>query len=149
MHPFRAACRSGLARIRAEGRYRTFTPLRKQADRFPVFTTTAPDGLTRDITVWSSNDYLAMGVHPAVVQAATHAAVTMGAGGGGLYDKPATSPAPATSMTRSKPNSPPCTTNPPPCSSPPATSPTRPRSPPCCAACPTGTSSRMPKTTTP
>ncbi len=82
MHPFRAACRSGLARIRAEGRYRTFTPLRKQADRFPVFTTTTPDGLTRDITVWSSNDYLAMGVHPAVIQAATHAAITMGAGAG-------------------------------------------------------------------
>ena len=91
MHPFRAACRSGLARIRAEGRYRTFTPLRKQADRFPVFTTTAPDGLTRDITVWSSNDYLAMGVHPAVVQAATHAAVTMGAGAGGTRNIAGTS----------------------------------------------------------
>jgi 5-aminolevulinate synthase len=90
MHPFRLACRDGLARIRSEGRYRTFTPLRKQADRFPVFTTTR-DGRTRDITVWSSNDYLAMGVHPVVVQAAAEAAAQMGAGAGGTRNIAGTS----------------------------------------------------------
>ncbi len=90
MHPFRVACRNGLARIRAEGRYRTFTPLRKQAGRFPVFTTTR-DGVTRDITVWSSNDYLAMGVHPVVVRAAMEAAEQMGAGAGGTRNIAGTS----------------------------------------------------------
>ncbi len=90
MHPFRHACRNGLARIRAEGRYRIFTPLRKQADRFPVFTATR-DGVTRDITVWSSNDYLGMGVHPAVVNAVAEAARQMGAGAGGTRNIAGTS----------------------------------------------------------
>ena len=90
MHPFRLACRAGLARIRQEGRYRSFTPLRKQADRFPVFTTLR-DGVQRDVTVWSSNDYLAMGVHPVVINAAADAARTMGAGAGGTRNIAGTS----------------------------------------------------------
>jgi 5-aminolevulinate synthase len=63
MHPFRAACRRSLSEISREGRYRVFTPLRKDAARFPVYTM-MQDGGQRDITVWSSNDYLGMGVHP-------------------------------------------------------------------------------------
>ncbi len=90
MHPFRLAARAELDRIRAEGRYRTFTPLRKHADRFPVFTLHR-DGQTRDITVWSSNDYLAMGIHPVVVGAAMEAARTMGAGAGGTRNIAGTS----------------------------------------------------------
>ncbi len=90
MHPFRLACRNGLSRIRAEGRYRTFTPLKKQADRFPVFTT-VQDGVERDVTVWSSNDYLGMGVHPEVIAAAAQAAATMGAGAGGTRNIAGTS----------------------------------------------------------
>ncbi len=90
MHPFRSACRDGLARIRAEGRYRNFTPLRKSASRFPIFTTGQGDE-QRDVTVWSSNDYLAMGVHPVVIEAATRAAQEMGAGAGGTRNIAGTS----------------------------------------------------------
>ncbi|HET9018314.1 MAG TPA: 5-aminolevulinate synthase [Acetobacteraceae bacterium] len=90
MHPFRLAARNELDRIRAEGRYRTFTPLRKHADRFPVFTM-EHGGTTRDITVWSSNDYLAMGIHPVVVEAAREAAWRMGAGAGGTRNIAGTS----------------------------------------------------------
>ncbi len=90
MHPFRLAARAELDRIRAQGRYRTFTPLRKQADRFPVYTVER-DGKVRDITVWSSNDYLGMGVHPAVIRAAMTAAQEMGAGAGGTRNIAGTS----------------------------------------------------------
>jgi 5-aminolevulinate synthase len=90
MHPFRAACRDGLAKIRSEGRYRSFTPLRKDASRFPVFSV-AHEGGRRDVTVWSSNDYLAMGVHPAVIEAAAEAARSMGAGAGGTRNIAGTS----------------------------------------------------------
>jgi 5-aminolevulinate synthase len=90
MHPFRLAARAELDHIRAEGRYRTFTPLRKHADRFPVYTLER-DGRTREITVWSSNDYLGMGVHPVVVDAAMEAAREMGAGAGGTRNIAGTS----------------------------------------------------------
>ncbi len=90
MHPFRLAARAELDRIRAQGRYRTFTPLRKQAGRFPVYSM-ARDGKVRDITVWSSNDYLAMGVHPEVVAATVAAAQEMGAGAGGTRNIAGTS----------------------------------------------------------
>jgi 5-aminolevulinate synthase len=90
MHPFRLAARAELDRIRAQGRYRVFTPLLKDASRFPVYTQ-QHDGKVRDITVWSSNDYLAMGVHPVVVQAAMDAARTMGAGAGGTRNIAGTS----------------------------------------------------------
>jgi 5-aminolevulinate synthase len=82
MHPFHDACRRALADIRRQGRYRTFTPLRKQADRFPVYAMTR-NGVEHDVTVWSANDYLGMGVHPVVVEAAAKAAREMGAGAGG------------------------------------------------------------------
>jgi 5-aminolevulinate synthase len=90
MHTFRLAARTELDRIRAQGRYRTFTPLRKQAARFPVYTM-GRGGQVRDITVWSSNDYLGMGVHPAVVEAAVTAAREMGAGAGGTRNIAGTS----------------------------------------------------------
>ncbi len=90
MHPFRLAARAELDRIRADGRYRTFTPLRKHAERFPVYTLER-DGRAREITVWSSNDYLAMGIHPVVVGAAMEAARMMGAGAGGTRNIAGTS----------------------------------------------------------
>ena len=90
MHPFRHAARQKLAEIRTQGRYRVFTPLRKDATRFPVFAMQDGD-TTRDITVWSSNDYLGMGVHPVVIQAAVDAAQTMGAGAGGTRNIAGTS----------------------------------------------------------
>ena len=89
MHPFQAHCREALADIEAQGRYRRFTPLQKQAERFPLYR--RPDG--SDVLVWSSNDYLAMGGHPLVIEAACAAAREMGAGAGGTRNISGTSPA--------------------------------------------------------
>jgi 5-aminolevulinate synthase len=89
MHPFYDHCRQSLTAIRAQGRYRTFTPLMKQAASFPLYR--SPDG--SEVLVWSSNDYLAMGGHPVVVEAACAAARAMGAGAGGTRNISGTSPA--------------------------------------------------------
>jgi 5-aminolevulinate synthase len=89
MHPFHAHCRDALEAIEAQGRYRRFTPLRKQADRFPLYR--RPDG--GEVLVWSSNDYLAMGGHEVVVTAACLAACDMGVGAGGTRNISGTSPA--------------------------------------------------------
>jgi len=89
MVAFHAYCRRTLDDIRSQGRYREFTPLQKQADRFPYYQ--RPDGT--EVLVWSSNDYLAMGGHPVVVQAACDAAREMGAGAGGTRNISGTSPA--------------------------------------------------------
>src|ERR1700674_5725110 len=88
MTEFHAYCGKALADIRAQQRYRTFIPLEKQADRFPLYR--GPGG--REILVWSSNDYLAMGGHPVVVEAARETARTMGAGAGGTRNISGTSP---------------------------------------------------------
>ena len=55
MSTFQTFCRQALDDIRAQGRYREFTALQKQAERFPYYR--RPDG--REVLVWSSNDYLA------------------------------------------------------------------------------------------
>jgi 5-aminolevulinate synthase len=89
MLSFQAYCRQSLDAIRAQGRYRQFTALQKQAERFPYYR--RPDGT--EILVWSSNDYLAMGGHPVVVDAACQAARAMGAGAGGTRNIGGTSPA--------------------------------------------------------
>jgi 5-aminolevulinate synthase len=88
MTPFQAYCREALADIRAQGRYRVFTPLQKQADRFPYYR--RPDG--SEVLVWSSNDYLGMGGHPVVVNAARDTVSRMGAGAGGTRNISGTSP---------------------------------------------------------
>lgn len=88
MKPFQAHCRRTLDTIRAQGRYRTFTALEKRADVYPYYL--RPDG-TR-VLVWSSNDYLAMGGHPVLVNAARDAAAAMGVGAGGTRNIGGTSP---------------------------------------------------------
>jgi 5-aminolevulinate synthase len=88
MHPFHAHCRESLASIEAQGRYRRFTPLRKQAEHFPLYR--RPDG--SEVLVWSSNDYLGMGGHPVVIEAACAAAREMGAGAAGTRNISGTSP---------------------------------------------------------
>jgi len=91
MHAFLDHCRSQLADIRAQGRYRRFTPLTRNADRFPVYTI-LQDGQPRDITVWSSNDYLAMGVDAVTIRGARDALERLGAGAGGTRNIGGTSP---------------------------------------------------------
>jgi len=88
MHPFHSHCRAKLDEIQAQGRYRRFTPLAKQASRFPVYQ--RHDGT--EVLVWSSNDYIAMGNHPVVIEAACETARTMGAGAGGTRNISGTSP---------------------------------------------------------
>ncbi len=84
MHPFHDHARRTLAEIHAQGRYRRFAPLLKQAGRFPVYVMEAAGGgVPREVTVWSSNDYLGMGTDPVVVNAAREALDAMGVGAGG------------------------------------------------------------------
>ena len=83
-HPFYEHCEDTLDRIRQQGRYRTFTPLARQAERFPLYEEEYP-GLPegREVIVWSTNDYLGMGVVPEVQDAAIAAIRDHGAGAGG------------------------------------------------------------------
>ncbi|MES2667643.1 MAG: 5-aminolevulinate synthase [Pseudomonadota bacterium] len=83
MTRYDAALDQSLARLHAEGRYRTFIDIERRQGRFPHAVWTRPDGSTADITVWCGNDYLGMGQHPQVL-AAMHAALdATGAGSGG------------------------------------------------------------------
>ncbi len=88
MNAFHAHCQTVLDEIRGQGRYRVFTPLQKHSEEFPWYR--RPDGSR--VLVWSSNDYLAMGGHPVVIEAACAAARTMGAGAGGTRNISGTSP---------------------------------------------------------
>src|SRR6476660_7773035 len=66
--------------IRSENRYRVFADLERCAGHFPQ---AFDHRLQHQVTVWCSNDYLAMGQHP-VVLAAMHEAIELtGAGSGG------------------------------------------------------------------
>ncbi|GAB0116272.1 5-aminolevulinate synthase [Acidisoma sp. 7E03] len=91
MNAFVEHCRSHLAEIEAQGRYRRFTPLARDATRYPVYQLTE-NGRTRDITVWSANDYLGMGVDDGVIAAGRSALETLGAGAGGTRNISGTSP---------------------------------------------------------
>ncbi|MCH4268532.1 MAG: 5-aminolevulinate synthase [Brevundimonas sp.] len=74
--------------LKQEGRYRVFADLERLAPDTPY----ARDHRRgRTITIWCSNDYLSMGVHPEVVEAAQGAIRTYGAGAGGTRNISGTS----------------------------------------------------------
>ncbi len=76
--------RAAVARIRAEGRYRVFCDLAREAGAFPQARRyPRPEAAPLPVTVWCSNDYLGMGQHPVVLEAACAAVQSMGAGAGG------------------------------------------------------------------
>lgn len=78
-----ATFKAARAALKAEKRYRVFTEIERDCSRFPVARWHGPNGLSRDVVVWCSNDYLGMGRHPEVVSAMTDTAGRSGVGAGG------------------------------------------------------------------
>jgi 5-aminolevulinate synthase len=79
---YEAFFRKSVDGIKAEGRYRVFADLARQAGRFP-YAHIHRGGERREVVVWCSNDYLGMGQHPEVIEALCETARRMGAGSGG------------------------------------------------------------------
>ena len=72
-----------LDRLHAEGRYRVFIDILRNKGAFPNARCFAGHNGPKPITVWCSNDYLAMGQHPKVLAAMEEALHDVGAGSGG------------------------------------------------------------------
>ena len=70
-------------RLHGEGRYRVFIDILRNKGAFPNARCFAGHNGPQPITVWCSNDYLAMGQHPKVIAAMEDALHDVGAGSGG------------------------------------------------------------------
>jgi 5-aminolevulinate synthase len=89
LHPFQQFCRDELDRMKTEGRYRSFAALRKSRRDFPRYV----DAQGRQITVWSSNDYLGLGGSDVLADAAVQAIEAHGVGSGGTRNISGNTPA--------------------------------------------------------
>ena len=74
--------KAAIDRLHEEGRYRVFIDILRHKGEFPNAQCFGGNG-PKPITVWCSNDYLAMGQHPGVVEAMENALHEVGAGSGG------------------------------------------------------------------
>ena len=74
---------AAIARLHSEGRYRVFIDILRNKGAFPDARCFAGHNGPKPITVWCSNDYLAMGQHPKVIAAMEAALHEVGAGSGG------------------------------------------------------------------
>ena len=74
---------AAIDRLHAEGRYRVFIDILRNKGAYPNARCFAGHNGPKPITVWCSNDYLAMGQHPAVIAAMEDALHDVGAGSGG------------------------------------------------------------------
>ena len=72
-----------IERLHSEGRYRVFIDILRNKGAFPNARCFAGHNGPKPITVWCSNDYLAMGQHPKVIAAMEEALHNVGAGSGG------------------------------------------------------------------
>ena len=70
-------------RLHAEGRYRVFIDIMRNKGAYPNARCFHGHNGPKPITVWCSNDYLAMGQHPKVIEAMENALHDVGAGSGG------------------------------------------------------------------
>ncbi|WP_159711680.1 5-aminolevulinate synthase [Sphingomonas sp. AX6] len=70
-------------RLHAEGRYRVFIDILRNKGAYPNARCFAGHNGPKPITVWCSNDYLAMGQHATVIEAMEEALHNVGAGSGG------------------------------------------------------------------
>ncbi len=75
--------KEAIDRLHAEDRYRVFIDILRTKGAFPNARCFAGHNGPKPITVWCSNDYLAMGQHPAVIAAMEEALHDVGAGSGG------------------------------------------------------------------
>lgn len=74
---------AAITRLHSEGRYRVFIDILRNKGAYPNARCFAGHNGPKPITVWCSNDYLAMGQHPKVVAAMEEALHNVGAGSGG------------------------------------------------------------------
>ncbi|CAI3953035.1 MULTISPECIES: 5-aminolevulinate synthase [Commensalibacter] len=92
VHPFYAYCQTALQEIEQQGRYRRFTSLSRRSAHYPVYDKGNLPQQDKPVIVWSSNDYLGMGVDPEVMNAAITAVQEYGAGAGGTRNIAGTHP---------------------------------------------------------
>ncbi len=74
---------AAIDRLHEEGRYRVFIDILRNKGAYPNARCFAGHNGPKPITVWCSNDYLAMGQHPKVISAMEEALHDVGAGSGG------------------------------------------------------------------
>ncbi len=74
---------AAIDRLHAEGRYRVFIDILRNKGAYPNARCFHGHNGPKPITVWCSNDYLAMGQHPKVISAMEEALHNVGAGSGG------------------------------------------------------------------